>query len=113
MMAQEPQKAVDFYTKVFGWRFQIWGGPMEYWLIATGRDKEPGINGGLARGEPVRGRILSIGVKDLDASVRQIAESGGKILMPRSPIPGVGWFAAFEDPTGNQMGIMQDDPGAK
>jgi predicted enzyme related to lactoylglutathione lyase len=113
-MAREPQKAVGFYSKVFGWTFQLWGGStMEYWLISTGDDKEPGINGGLGRGEPVKGRILSIGVKDLDGTVKKITETGGKILMARSPIPGVGWFAAFEDPTGNQMGIMQDDPAAK
>lgn len=113
IMAQEPQKAVEFYAKVFGWTLQKWSGPTEYWLIGTGDAKEPGINGGLGRGEPIKGRTLTIGVKDLDATVRKITEFGGKILMARSPIPGVGWFAAFEDPTGNQMGIMQDDPGAK
>src|SRR5258707_14587984 len=38
-----------FYQDVFGWKFQKFeGGPIEYWLVPTGDDKEAGINGGAA-----------------------------------------------------------------
>jgi uncharacterized protein len=37
---------------VFGWKFQKWDGPMEYWMVTTGDEKEKGINGGISkRGE--------------------------------------------------------------
>jgi predicted enzyme related to lactoylglutathione lyase len=86
---------------------------MEYWLIATGEASEPGIHGGLSRGEPNKGQVLTIGVKNLNATIRKIVSAQGRIAMPRSPIQGVGWFASFEDPTGNQLGVMESDPKAK
>ena len=41
------------------------------------------------------------------------AESlGGKRITPKSPIPGMGWFAVFEDPTGNKVGLYTNDATA-
>ena len=45
----DPEAVRPFYQDVFGWKFQKFDGPIEYWLVTTGADKEPGINGGLAR----------------------------------------------------------------
>jgi len=28
--ADDPQRAVDFYTRVFDWKFQKWAGPQDY-----------------------------------------------------------------------------------
>jgi predicted enzyme related to lactoylglutathione lyase len=86
---------------------------MDYWLIMTGEDKVPGINGGLGPGDPVKAVVNTIGIADLDATLKKVAANGGKVIQPRGPIPGVGWFAAFEDPVGNQFGLMQDGPAAK
>ena len=47
--ADNPDRAVDFYKKVFGWQIQKWPGPQDYWLVTTGADGEPGINGGILR----------------------------------------------------------------
>jgi uncharacterized protein len=114
MKAKEPQKAIDFYSAVFNWKFVKWDNPrMDYWLITTGEANTPGIDGGLGPGEPLRQPINTIGVKDLDTAIEKVKKNGGKILMPRSPIQGVGWFASFEDPTGNQFGLEQDDPTAR
>jgi uncharacterized protein len=35
--AEDPERAIQFYEKVFGWKFERWNGPMEYWTISTGR----------------------------------------------------------------------------
>ena len=113
MKAQEPQKAIDFYSRVFSWSFKKSNMPMEYWLITTGDAKTPGIDGGLARGEPVHPVVNTIGVSDLNASLEKIQLHGGKVLSPRNAIAGVGWYASFEDPTGNQFGLEQDDPSAR
>jgi uncharacterized protein len=114
MKAQEPQKVIDFYSRVFGWTFKKWTFPgMEYWLITTGDEKTPGIDGGLSRGEPTRPLVNTIGVEDLSATLERVQLHGGKVLSPRSPIPSVGWYASFEDPTGNQFGLEQDDPSAR
>jgi predicted enzyme related to lactoylglutathione lyase len=52
--AENPERAVKFYSTTFGWEFTRWNGPQEYWLIKTGPDNQPGINGGLV---PRRGTI--------------------------------------------------------
>ena len=114
IMAKEPQQAVEFYSKILGWKFHKWDNPgMDYWLITTGDEKVPGINGGLGPGEPVKAVVNTIGIADLDATLKKVVRHGGKVLQPRGPLPGVGWYAAFEDPAGNQLGLMQDDPAAK
>lgn len=113
MKAPEPKKAIDFYTAVFGWTFTKSNMPMDYWLIKTGDEKAPGIDGGLASGTPVHPAVNTIGVEDLNATLEKVNLHGGKVLSPRSPIPGVGWFASFEDPSGNQFGLEQNDPLAR
>jgi len=44
--ANEPDRALAFYKNVFGWKFEKWDGPQEYWLITTGESNEPGIMAG-------------------------------------------------------------------
>ena len=43
--ADDPQRAANFYQNVFGWQINKWEGPEDYWLVTTGADNEPGING--------------------------------------------------------------------
>ena len=52
--AENPERAIKFYGDVLGWTFNKWDGPMPYWLVLTGQDSQPGINGGLM---PRRGTI--------------------------------------------------------
>ena len=47
IVADKPERAIKFYKEVFGWEFNKWNGPQEYWLVKTGEDSQPGINGGL------------------------------------------------------------------
>jgi predicted enzyme related to lactoylglutathione lyase len=111
--AKEPEKTIEFYTKVFGWKFENWGGPMEYWMITTGPSDKPGIDGGLSRGEPLDAIVNTIDVESIDKTIKEIEANGGRIIQAKGPIPGVGWYAAFIGPDGNAFGIMQNDPNAK
>ncbi|MEP6920405.1 MAG: VOC family protein [bacterium] len=117
--AGDPQRAVSFYEKVFGWSFQKWEGPMEYWLITTGPDDQPGINGGLVKrrgeidGQAVIAYVCTVDVADLDASIATVEANGGTVAVPKMPIPGMGWLAYYKDTEGNIFGMMQNDPAAK
>ena len=114
IMSEQPEKTIEFMSKVFGWTFHKWDGPMEYWLVGTGEAPEPGINGGLGRGKPVTSDlVLSITGVKLDATLQAVEATGGKVLRPRMPIPGVGWYASIQCPDGNIFGLIEDDPGAK
>ena len=110
--ADQPERAVKFYTEVFGWKIQSWGGPGPYWLVDTG-EGEPGIHGAIAlREEPVTHTVNTISVPSLDESLAKIVAAGGKVLEPRSTIPGVGYHAYCQDTEGNVFGILQGDPSA-
>lgn len=117
IMADQPGRAVKFYKEVFGWKFDKWGGPMEYWLITTGEENEPGINGGLGkRDEKDTGQLRfmnTIKVDSVDDYMGKVVKKGGKVVSKKMAIPGVGWHALCMDTEGNQFGIMQDDPSAK
>jgi predicted enzyme related to lactoylglutathione lyase len=86
---------------------------MPYWMITTGPDNQPGINGGLMPRSPEAAAANTIGVKSLDASIASVEKNGGTIVVPRMPIPGIGWLAYFTDPEGNLFGMMEPDTGAK
>lgn len=117
--ADNPERAMKFYQTVFDWKFQKWDGPMDYWLITTGDDKEPGINGGMMKrqtplsGEGVIAYPCVIDVSSVDEYEKKIKANGGRITMPKTPISGVGWFAAAKDTEGNIFSIMKTDMAAK
>lgn len=118
--AAEPERAIRFYSGLFGWTFTPFGPPGHYWLAGTGPKDEPGIDGGLIRrmgGAPVEGAavnafVCTVGVADLDATFAAALAGGGTVALPKQAIPGVGWLAYVKDPEGNILGLMQADPAA-
>lgn len=112
--SQNPERAIAFYQKVFGWKFQKWDGPMLYWMITTGDAGEPGINGGLLpRRDPAQPCVNTIGVANVDEMVAAVESNGGKCILPKMAVPMVGWLAYCKDVDGNMFGLMQNDPSAK
>ena len=117
--AGNPERAIKFYKSVFGWTFQKWEGPMPYWLVTTGPDTEPGINGGLLPrqgeidGQAVIAYVCTIGVESIDASVSAAESNGGTVVVPKMAVPGVGWLVYCNDTEGNIFGMMQPDTSAK
>jgi predicted enzyme related to lactoylglutathione lyase len=111
--AKKPATAIAFYQEVFGWKIEKWQGPVDYWLIMTGKD-EPGIDGGLSKrtgAKPVT--VNTIDVPSIDDFIKKVEANGGKITRKKGAVPGVGWLAYFKDPEGNLWGMMQNDPSAK
>lgn len=103
----DPDRSRAFYRDVFGWKFQSWDGPQEYWLIRTG-EETPGIDGGLLRRpRPGAGVVNTIGVTDLDTTLARVADAGGRIVAPRMEIPGVGHVAYFADLDGHTFGLLE------
>ena len=112
--AGDTKRAVDFYGKAFGWKFEKWPGPMEYWMVSTGDAAAPGINGGLLpSGSTVKSTTNTIEVDSVDAAVAAIKSAGGKSVSPKNAIPGVGYFAYCEDTEGNVFGVIQNDTNVK
>jgi predicted enzyme related to lactoylglutathione lyase len=116
--ADDLARARRFYERVFGWKFEPWG-PPNFLLIKTGTEKEPGIQGALqGRRELVPGKRMigyecSIAVDDVDQVAAAVRASGGRVIMERVTIVGVGHLIFFEDPEGNVAGAMQYDSQAE
>jgi predicted enzyme related to lactoylglutathione lyase len=117
--AEDPNRAIRFYKTLFDWDFTRWSGPQEYWLIKTGPDSQPGINGGLIRrrgvidGTAVIGYVCTINVESVDALAAAIPKEGGTIVVPKMAIPGIGWLAYAKDTEGNIFGVTHSDAAAK
>lgn len=112
---EDPQRAARFYSDVFGWNVNSWDGTQEYWLTTTGEDSQPGINGGIMRRcaeFPVKNPINVLDVPSVDEYASKVEAAGGKIVMPRTAVPGVGYVAYFEDTEGIVSGMMQFDQNA-
>ncbi len=116
--ADNPERAIQFYGQVLGWQFAKWDGPMPYWLVTTGPDNQPGINGGLmprqcaVDGQAVIAYVCTVDVDNVDTYVARATSAGGTVVVPKMSIPGVGWLAYCKDTEGNIFGMMQSDPKA-
>ncbi len=112
--ADDTKRGSEFYSKVFGWKFEKWDGPMEYWLITTGDKKDKGIDGGMMKkGKDLDKVRNTIEVTSIDEYTKKIEAAGGKVLGPKMPVPKIGWFTLFADTEGNVHGLMQPDENAK
>ena len=49
----------------------------------------------------------TVEVDDVGAVAEAVVANGGRLLMERTTIPGVGELIFFEDPSGNVAGAMQ------
>lgn len=114
--ADEPEASQGFYRAAFGWRFEPWG-PPGFFHVQRADGGLPGPIGALqARrsllDEPTNGFECTVAVADLDAAVAAGQGAGGRVLMDRSTIPGVGHLVFLADPAGNVVGAMQYDQQA-
>jgi predicted enzyme related to lactoylglutathione lyase len=116
--ADQPERAVQFYSTIFNWQFHKFEGGWDYWLIKTGEAGEPGIDGRLLQrqcpvdGQAVTAYVCTVDVASVDETAVAIEAAGGTVALPKMPIPGVGWLAYFKDTEGNVFGTMQSDPTA-
>ena len=105
IMAEDTERARAFYGEVFDWKFDTEAMP-GYTLIQ--QSQEP--NGALfKKPDHVPGPCLNVyfQVADIDATIAKVTASGGKVLVPNTEIPGVGWFAMIADPEGIPVGLMK------
>lgn len=107
----EPAKERAFFTDVFGWQFSQWG-DADYWLAMTGPTDKVGINGAVMP-PPMEGTprtVNTISVDDLDATIARATEAGATMVREKWELPGVGWVAYMQSPTGIPFGVIQPLP---
>ena len=116
--ADDVQRAKRFYEKVFGWKFSAWG-PPNFYQIDFGADPGGDVRGALqkrrdlAAGQRTIGYECTISVASIDDTAKSVLANGGKTVLDKSVIVGVGALMFFQDPEGNVFGAIQFDPRAE
>lgn len=114
--ANDVEKIKKFYADLFGWKIEKLP-TMEYYSVTTvpmdekGNLLRPGVNGGLYKREQAMQQPVNyIYVESVDEYSKKVESLGGKIVVPKMEVQGMGWFALGQDPEGNTFGIFETMP---
>ncbi len=106
LVSSDVVAATKFYTGLFGWKVTENPTPAggTYRTFSQGET----MVGGLFAAPPgvPSGWLVYVGVDDVDASAKKIAELGGKILVPPATVPDMLRFACGMDPQRAAFGIL-------
>ena len=114
LMTSDTKSAERFYARVVGWTPEAWGQDPSYKMWMAGGRPMGGLMG-IPRGEgtpPPPQWFCYIGTPDVDATVRQAVELGGKVMKPAQDLPTVGRFAFLFDPQGAAFAAFTPAPSS-
>lgn len=113
LQVPDPERAAAFYASTFGWRFVKMPGVRDYWFIRTGEAGDEGIDGGLMRSPDGETRTTnSIEVSSIDEYLAKVRQNGGQVVVPKTTVPGMGYFAYCSDDQGLLFGVSESNPRA-
>ena len=101
--AANVEAAGNFYQELFGWKLHH-ASETNYTMWEAG----DGSSGGfpqVSEEAPAGHVLVYIHSDDIDADLKKAQELGGKVIHPKTEIPQTGWYAFFQDPTGNVLGL--------
>ena len=101
--AANVQAAGKFYADLFGWKMEHVP-EFNYTMWADGSGSGGGFNEVSAE-NPVGQVLVYIDSDDIDADLQKAEKLGGKVIRPKTEIPGTGWYGIFQDPTGNLLAV--------
>ncbi len=106
LMVSNTAKSQEFYGKVFDWKFSEYKNMPGYINIDTG--KEP-MGGMMKKPDEVPAHSLAVYffVDSIDETLGKVASAGGNVMVPRTEIPDIGWWALFMDPDGIPVMIYE------
>ena len=110
--ADNVERAKSFYGSLFGWKIERFPGQMEYWHIDTGGSDDRPDGGLMGRKQPQQGITNYIGVPSVDEFAAKVQKLGGKICMPKTAVPQMGYFAICQDTENNVFGLWEKNESA-
>ena len=106
--ASDVENLSKFYSDVFGWKFEkVPAGEMDYWMISTGPQNKSVGGGMYKKNGPNDGPRNFIAVDEIDGAIASFTTAGGKEIMGKQEVPGMGWSYIGVDPEGNMVGLWQ------
>jgi predicted enzyme related to lactoylglutathione lyase len=113
------ERSKKFYSDLFGWKIEKWSGSdsigMDYWTINTTDEKgSKALGGGMMKRQGPQQPIINyIDVKSVDEYSSKVQQLGGKVHVPRTAVPGMGYLAVCIDTENNAFGIWETNESAK
>ena len=106
ILSKTPDETADFFGRLFGWKINS-DNPMGYRRIDTG--SKDGIQGGIWPAPPQAQNFVQLFVRvdDVKASAAQVAELGGKVIIPPSTLPEGDEMAVLMDPHGMAFAVCR------
>ena len=97
-------RSKEFYQKVLGWDFKPFGNG--YLLFNNHKGTMVGLRqvDAISKGDAT---VFHISIPDIDSILKKTKEFGGAVKRTKTVIPAMGWYALFEDPDGNTIGLYQ------
>jgi len=81
----------------------------DYWLIGTG-----GVDGGMMKRQNPQQQITNyIDVPSIDESAAKVEKLGGKVVVPKTAVTGMGYFVMCLDTENNVFALWEEDENAK
>jgi uncharacterized protein len=113
MPADDVDRVQKFYKDVFGWSMQKWSNPenpeKDYWYFETKDDKgNSGIGGGMMKRQSPEHTVTNyITVSSVDEYASKLERADGKVIIPKTEIPNMGFYAVFLDTENNMFGLYE------
>jgi hypothetical protein len=106
IQTDDPDRCKAFYSSVFDWKFEATPGHPDYTMINTGAKPDGGM---MKRPPNCPTPMLGVYilVDDIEQTLAKVMQGGGRVVVPKTPIPGFGAFAIFLDPENIPVGIFQ------
>jgi predicted enzyme related to lactoylglutathione lyase len=111
--ADNIERAKSFYGALFGWKIEKFPGGMEYWHIDTGGDDASPDGGMMERKQPQQPITNYINVASVNEAAARVQKLGGKVCMPKTAVPQMGYFAICTDTENNTFALWERDEKAK
>lgn len=103
-------RSKKFFGEVFGWTFTDHP-EMKYTLFHTGGHPNGGLE--LVKKMPKNGQVnVYIEVEDIDTKLLEIRKARGKVVLKKTSVASMGWYAKFATPDGCILCLWQAAPQA-
>ena len=110
--ADDPEALAKFYTELLGWKIEAAEGFEDYWSIypvPSKTDMESGVlmGGMMKRMMPQQTPVNYVWVESVTDYLAKAKGLGATVVVDKTEIPNMGWFAVLVDPQGNPLGLFE------
>jgi len=107
LSSEDPPATRKFLEAVFGWSFQSRSMPQGEYLAYRAPG---GGRGGIRPTRPTEApaSLSYVRVTDIADAMNRVRDQGGKVVLPRVDVPGMGSFFWFQAPGGPVLACWQD-----